>query len=349
MKKIGLILLMTAAIFAVMLLSGCSTDTASGIITAPFDLPANLAELQSQATEALEFEEFGDGYAITRYYGKGEYEVWLPDEYNGKPVVRIDDKVFIRNKNLLSVYIPPSVTIVGNNCFEGCTNLHTVYISEGVDIGGALFVGCEKLTTVYWPSSIDRIPLFTFMGCGFENIVIPSHIKKLGNNCFYECENLKSVVLPRGITVVPINAFTYCTSLTEVSLPNSIDEICHNAFEGCTALTSIKLPRKLIVIESDAFKDCTSLTVVNIPQKVTTISLDTFEGCQLTVYAPHEEFYYLGFPEEYLEEYTEKYKEWLAEQGSPKRYVESEDEYCYELFQDFIENGYDGVTEWIVI
>ena len=43
--------------------------------------------------------------------------------------------------------IPASVTVIGANCFEGCTNLKTVIVGKGLtQIGKCAFKNCKNLT-----------------------------------------------------------------------------------------------------------------------------------------------------------------------------------------------------------
>ena len=54
-----------------------------------------------------------------------------------------------RDKDITSVVIPESVTVIGDRAFYNCSNLTSVVIGENVStIGAYAFTGCSKLTSV---------------------------------------------------------------------------------------------------------------------------------------------------------------------------------------------------------
>ena len=63
-----------------------------------------------------------------------------------KNVTEIAEKAFFKNKNIVEVTIPKSVTVVGKDAFAGCKNL-TVKVSKNAEIGKNAFAGCEKVIT----------------------------------------------------------------------------------------------------------------------------------------------------------------------------------------------------------
>ena len=104
-------------------------------------------------------------------------------------------------------------------------------------------------------------------------------------------ESLKysgEVVIPSSITYAGITysvdfigdqAFYNCENLTSVTIPNTVWIIGYQAFCGCTGLTSITIPNRVKVINGAAFCNCTSLTSIIIPSKVEEIETHTFSGC----------------------------------------------------------------------
>ena len=74
------------------------------------------------------------------------YNLVIPSD-----VTEIDSYAFAHSKNILSVYMPTSVSTVGTNVFEGCSSLKTVVI-ESTALGDYMFQDCISLETL----QIDR-------------------------------------------------------------------------------------------------------------------------------------------------------------------------------------------------
>ena len=112
----------------------------------------------------------------------------IPQTYNGKPVVVIQNSAFKDCSNVTSVLIPSSIKSIGINAFENCSNIAEVVISEGVTlIGNNTFLGCEKLASVTLPTSLESIGANAFAGCTqLSSIVLPSKISEIGANAFGE-------------------------------------------------------------------------------------------------------------------------------------------------------------------
>ena len=101
-----------------------------------------------------------------------------------------------------------------------------------------------------------------------ENITIPSEIRgikvtEIGQNAFYDNDNLKSVTISEGITRISNCAFCKCYYLRNVSLPNSIKIIDAQAFYFCIRLTELVIPTGIefigaFAIESDVTILCSA-------------------------------------------------------------------------------------------
>ena len=73
-----------------------------------------------------------------------------------------------------------------------------------------LTVSCPELV---FPSGTIKIDVEAFAGCGFEKLVLPDGLKRIGSR-----------------------AFRNCTALAYVSIPASVESIAADAFEGCTGI-----------------------------------------------------------------------------------------------------------------
>lgn len=62
-------------------------------------------------------------------------DVVIPERVNGVTVTQIGQRVFEKNQEITSVSLPDTVQLVGYAAFNGCKNLKTVDLGEGVSCG----------------------------------------------------------------------------------------------------------------------------------------------------------------------------------------------------------------------
>ena len=196
----------------------------------------------------------------------------IPQTYNGKPVVVIQNSAFKDCSNVTSVLIPSSIKSIGINAFENCSNITETTIPEGVTlIGNNTFLGCGKLASVTFPTSLENIGANAFAGCtSLTSIVLPKNIQEIGANAFANCSTLdvievfgdipatlKTGVFPDNITkiyVKPSLVATYKTAwaeykdkllgFTEYSITYNLDGGT-NSTKNISSFTKIDVPIKL--------------------------------------------------------------------------------------------------------
>jgi hypothetical protein len=188
---------------------------------------------------------------------------------------------------------------IGNNAFQGYTNLILVTIPSSVtSIGQSAFQGCTNLSVIAIPSSVTSIGNNAFQYCtSLSAVAIPSSVTSITQSAFYGCTDLTSVIIINsvnssgvsiGVTSIGKNAFQGCTSLPVIAIPSSVINIEQSAFYGCTDLTSVTIGNSVnssgvsigvINIGNNAFQGCTSLPVVAIPSSVINIGQSAFNGC----------------------------------------------------------------------
>lgn len=194
----------------------------------------------------------------------------------------------------VALHIADGVTGIGSHAFNGMDTLEKV-----------VFQDASKLTYVgSYAFNGDNKAQFTDEGnsgaAGDDptRILDLSHVEKMGENAFYNCDGIKGVELSGNITAVetkegggteeinhkiPNHAFESCNALTSITVPEGITTIGTAAFAGCTQASSITLPDSLVTIEDRAFM-CSidganrSLTSLTIPENVETIGASAFYG-----------------------------------------------------------------------
>lgn len=57
-------------------------------------------------------------------------------------------------------------------------------------------------------------------------VILPQNLKKIGEEAFYECQNLKEINLPNGeIDISSPRIFAGCSSLTSFNIPDGVQRI----------------------------------------------------------------------------------------------------------------------------
>ena len=200
-------------------------------------------------------------------------------------------------RSLKEVYIPDSVTFIGEKAFSGCTSLCQITIPDSVTkIGGGAFSGCSSLTTINLGNSITELNDATY----FSTNLMGSH--KLYSMGFFEgCTSLKSITIPNSITYIGNDTFANCTSLKEVLIPNSVTSMGKGVFYGCSSLETIQLSNNIICIQNPKnlledyieaygykfdydddygfFENCINLKNIAMPKNLQTIGDYAFSGC----------------------------------------------------------------------
>ena len=187
---------------------------------------------------------------------------------------KIEDLAFDGCENLTSIIISDGVESVGNRAFYNCTNLTSIIIPDSVTtIGDNAFYGCTGLTCITIPKSVTSIGSSAFSGCtGLTSIVIPDSVTRIGEYAFKDCP-IEIASLPSGaISAIPKER------LEKVTLTSG-ESIGERAFSGYTGLTSIVIPDSVTSIGEYAFLDCAGLTSIVIPKSVTSITDYAFSGC----------------------------------------------------------------------
>ena len=225
---------------------------------------------------------------------RGYYSDQYSNEYTGN--VEIPKSVDYKGNTY-------PVTSIGEDAFDGCSDLTSITIPNSVtSIGDYAFDGCSGLTSVH----ISDIKAW----CGIN---FHSNPLEYAHHLYLNGEEIKDLVIPNSVTSIRSRAFSGCSGLTSVTIPNSVTSIRSWAFSGCSGLTSIKVENgnekydsrnncnaiietssntliagcKNTIIPNNsvtsigqyAFYGCSGLTSVTIPNSVTSIGEHAFEDC----------------------------------------------------------------------
>ena len=243
---------------------------------------------------------------VTAYVGE-ESEVVVPWTANA-----IAQSAFAGNARLKTVFIPSTITNVGDNAFAGCENLVSVqfergynnnallYINSSTTIGAAAFKDCPLLESVILPKDVGYLAQSTFEECSLlQSIYLPDSLAGIGAYAFKGCEMLEEIVIPSGAADdLSIGIFEGCISLEKVFFALGTTSFDSDLFAGLDNLSGITYIKDGFVyifhagsgvvnvadidsnsVEEGYFAGNTQLQSVTIPSNVIVIADGAFENC----------------------------------------------------------------------
>ena len=179
------------------------------------------------------------------------------------------------------LYVPRSAVSAYESVGWGdyFTKIETAYASGtcGDNVAWALSIDGELIIEGTGGISFKSMPWGEYKDL-ITTVTIGNGTTFIGDNAFYDCNNIKSVSIPKSVTSIGYKAFYNCTSLVNITIPEGVNNIQHYAFENCTGLTSITIPESMISFASYAFKGCSSLVSITFLGSVG-CSNGVFSGC----------------------------------------------------------------------
>ena len=151
---------------------------------------------------------------------------------------------FMHCEALTELWIPASVTAIGNGAFWGCSSLRDIKLPAALTtIGTSAFTGCSSLTEVR----------------------LPDRVTTIGARAFWGCSNLVVLQLSTDLATIGDQAFNHCTSLSEFAAPAagfSQEPTCpHSAFHGCSrSLSQSSYGRRVRLVCSMCKNPCEVFT-----------------------------------------------------------------------------------------
>ena len=216
--------------------------------------------------DGIYYEINGNDVAVTcqTWDGYNNYtgNLTIPStvSYQGKnyPVTAIGELAFAYS-GVTSIYIPNSVTRIGDGAFAECFELTNISIPNSVAyIGSGAFSYCSELTNISIPNSVTYIGSGAFEETGWYSNQ-PDGLVYAGLVLYkYKgtMPNGTSISITEGTKGIAGGAFEYCDELTSITIPNSVTSIGDRAFVHCNGLTSITIPNSITSIGWDAYRDC---------------------------------------------------------------------------------------------
>lgn len=233
---------------------------------------------KTKSTEGLVYSEYNDGYAVTAYNGDAKI-IYISDEYNGKPVVKIGDNVFA-NKEIAYISIPASVKEIGDGAFANATFGSDVILPDLEKFGNKVFAGAKSVETENADGELVRQQIAvvfgenstfasldgnTFNGTkGIVKVTLPASVTEITDRTEYSADGksdeVKEINLD-NVTKIGVRAF-YNGSLAVTGSLAAVTEVGSYAFYG-SDVESLDLPNVKVIGEG-AFAEMKSLTALSL-------------------------------------------------------------------------------------
>lgn len=199
-------------------------------------------------------------------------DIDIPQTYNGKPVVVIQNSGFKDCSSLTSILIPNSIKSIGINAFENCSNITEITIPEGVTlIGNNTFKGCVKLASASFPTSIESFGANAFAGCtSLTSIVLPKNIQEIGANAFANCSKLATIEV-FGDTPATLKTGVFPSNVSKIYVKPSLVSTYKTAWpeykDKIVGFTQYTITYNLNG-GTNSTKNITSFTKIDVPIKL---------------------------------------------------------------------------------
>ena len=267
-----------------------------------FPVSAQTPDRTTHSFEDWEFITNISGLTLTSYRGT-DHELIIPNQIYDITVTALDENLFKNNTYLQKVWIPDSVSSIGQYAFQGCSNLSEVRLPIFLSrIENGTFRNCISLKQIDFPDTLNVINSQAFSGClNLESIDIPDTVTSVGASAFEDCTALEDITTSRNINYLGRNAFRNTPWLEKqtdefvfigdrillkyngtgsfVEVPYGVTMIT-DAFAENIYLENVSLPASVTRIGPNAFLDAVNLKTVTIPDTVTRIDDSAFQGCR---------------------------------------------------------------------
>ena len=164
---------------------------------------------------------------------------------------------------MTSAQIGNCVTIIDSQAFNRCSSLKSVYIPNSVTTIGDLAFAHTILSSVTIPNSVTSVGEATFAyNSAMTSCYLSSALTTLSESMFEQCTNLTGLTVPSGVTTINNYCFSYCNratitfeSLTPATLNNGDYSNTSHHFD---LVQSIRVPGPAIASYSNAWPDWSS-------------------------------------------------------------------------------------------
>ena len=145
------------------------------------------------------------------------------------------------------------------------------------EIGPYFFLN-GRYADILLPTTVTKLGENCFFECGIQSIILPPNITSLDARCFSGC-SVNSITLPLHLERIDNNCFFNCQNLISIDIPSSVTHIGMFCFSYCNLLQSIDIPNGVSELPEGCFNHCISLANIKLPRDLRAIGSTCFEDC----------------------------------------------------------------------
>ena len=136
-----------------------------------------------------------EGISIAKYLGLPVSSLIIPNTFDGKPVLAIEDGVFTGKWGFDKIFLPDTIMKIGEEAFAYNPRMEGITLPKSLRaMGRRVFQNCIALKEIVIPDGVTTIPQEVFMGCSdLERVVLPLNLKWVLPGAFQGCNRLKTL------------------------------------------------------------------------------------------------------------------------------------------------------------
>ena len=189
------------------------------------------------------------------------------------------------SSSITTVVIQSGVTNIGDRAFHDLRNLQTITIPNTVTIIGRQAFYMEHFTNT-----------------SFQSIIIPNSVREIEGEAFKNCSNLRTVTIENGSQGLDFSSFYYSGNeyprgnkyewfdgcpIQTLHFGRNLSSTSNNPFSG-TSIQNLTIGNTVTSLGSRAFSDCTGLINVTLENGTTTLSFNyasnQFSNCPIKTF-----------------------------------------------------------------
>jgi hypothetical protein len=217
-------------------------------------------------------------------------------------ITSIGDYAFYYTTLYGSINIPESCLYIGQQAFQGCSNIENINIDGKTKIPNKCFYLCKNLNNVYISENVTDIGNLAFSDTSISGTLEIHNSGEIGESAFRNIKG-KGIMILDFCNVTKLQEYAFISNelYTDlVILPSTISEVNVAVFDGCKNIQKVKIYIENIPNQADGgqafFRACTSLKEVYISKNLKNIGGRAFDGCNNI-----NTVYYEGNEDEYEE------------------------------------------------
>ncbi len=180
-------------------------------------------------------------------------------------------------ENLREIVFPKSMKEIGMGAFQKCLRLDKIVFQGDIErIGKSAFIVCGELLSNETENSVKKS---RNNSKNPDGDAVPLNVQELGKSAFNNCKSLLNRPI-KVIKKIEENAFVSCEDIREIELGDDITEVPEGAFKGCKNLSKVKVSENVRTIGKEAFFGCKKLSEAELPKEIDKIDDYAFAGCK---------------------------------------------------------------------